>query len=617
MIKDLRLHGRIGTVDFFAFAAGAGTYNTYFYEEEPSCIRFFSRGNELTFTQDGVSYKGTGGSFCEYMFGVEKPLKDIKKPDILNRLIMFGAFLDKKEQVVFTNNTEGSDTFSRLFMQGHAVTNYYFLVSSEFAGDARRRQKHILKFVGKFLKRTNLLADGKDTELLDSFCSELNENKSVVFIFKLIKRSNREYYEAFRNFYSKNKGLGSQDELFLEDIVVRNGIDRYQQERMKFDIMYKHPENRLVVDEYRDVLIKGISNGVFHASDHARLNRLRTLSIRNNIPATLFDTLDDLLLKGRKIQDTEESDYLKEARSILENLFFKDPFLKQHIIQEDIIRLLKAKHRAYSQNDRGFDQVLLDIGRTCDELSRETDDFRVFEEFSSIVTYFDRYDNVQALLSQVAFMKNVGFREESLRSITGNKKAFDSLERGLFESLFIKDLLGNKYITNYGKRKIALLLRGIENIERGDASLKDVMRELRDVTNEEKIYHGIHAALREKMRSFFPGMELKKIREKIRDDITAELSGKGIAKKVSHQLFERVFLDLQKESLYLNQIFPVVVRSMDSALREDFLENSGLDRFYIESLEKEFFLEQGLDSKMLETVREGKMLTRTGGGERI
>jgi uncharacterized protein (TIGR04442 family) len=617
MINDLRLHGRIGTVDFFAFAAGAGTYNTYFYEEEPTRIRFFSRGNELTLTQDGVSYKGTGGSFCEYMFGVEKPLKDIEKQDIMNRLVMFGAFLDKNEHVVFTNNTDGFDPFPRLFMQGHAVANYYFLVSSEFAGDTKRRQKHILKFLGKFLKRTSLLADEKDTELLDSFCSELNERKSVVFIFKLINRANREYYEAFRNFYSNKRGLGSQDELFLEDIVVRNGIDRYQQARMKFDIMYKHPENKLVVDEYRDVLIKGISNGAFHASDHARMNRLRTLSIRNNIPTILFDTLDELLLKGKKIQDTKESDYLKEARSILENLFFKDPFLKQHIIQEDIVRLIKAKHQAYSQNDRGFDQVLLDIGRTCDELSRETDDFRVFEEFSSIVTYFDRYDNVQSLLSRMAFMKNVGFREDSLRSIIGNKKAFDALEEGLFESLFIEGLLGSSYITNYGKRKITLLLRGIKNIEQGDASLKDVMRELRDVTNEEKIYHAIHAALKEKMRGFFPGLEMKKIRKKIRDDITAELSGKGIAKKISHQLFERVFLDLQKESVYLNQILPVIIRTMDTSLREDFLENSGLDRFYIESLEKEFFLEKGLDGMVLETIREGKMLTGTGGGERI
>jgi uncharacterized protein (TIGR04442 family) len=57
MLKDLRLHGHIGPVDFFAYVAGASTYNTYFYEEGPSQIRFFSRGNEFVISDEGISYK--------------------------------------------------------------------------------------------------------------------------------------------------------------------------------------------------------------------------------------------------------------------------------------------------------------------------------------------------------------------------------------------------------------------------------------------------------------------------------------------------------------------------------------------------------------------------------
>jgi uncharacterized protein (TIGR04442 family) len=617
MIQDLRLHGSIGSIDFFAFAAGAGTHNSYFYEEEPSRIRFFSRGNEFAISESSITYKGTGGSFCQYMFGVEKPVKDMAKSDILNRLIMFGAFLDNYEKVVFTNNTEGVETFDRLFLQGHAVSNYFFLISSEFEGDYRRRQKQILKAVGKFLKRTDLLADERDTELLSHFCAELKERKSVVFIFKLINRANRDYCGTFKGLYAKNRELAPADELLLEEIVIKNRIDRYQQERMKIDVMYSHPENKVVVDEYRDVLVRSMERDTLHASEYARLNRLRTLSIRNNIPVVLFDTLDELLLKGKKIQETEERDFLKEARSILENLFFKDASLKQHIIKEDIVRLIKAKHAAYSQNDRGFEQVLLDIGRACDELARELDDFRVFEEFSSIVTYFDRYDNVQAVLSQLAFMKRIDFKDESLRSLIGNKKAFDALDPDLFKTIFIKDLLTNKYITAYGKQKIKLVLKGIENIQQGEASLKDVMAELRAVAEEERLYHETHAALKERMRSFFPGLELKEVREKIRTDITAELAGKGIAAKLPAKLFEKVFIDLRKESVYLNQIFPTVIHTMDPSLREDFLENSGLDRFYIESLEKEYFEEKDLDPARLELLREGKEVMSAGGGERI
>ena len=617
MIQDLRLHGSIGIVDFFAFAAGADTHNTYFYEEEPSRIRFFSRGNEFTITEDHVMHRGSGGSFCEYMFGVEKPVKDLAKNDVLNRLIMFGAFLDEREKVFFTNNTEGSETFNRLFLQGHAVANYYFLVSAEFEGEYRRRQKQILRAVGKFLKRTYLLADHSDTDLLSSFCAELKEQKSLVFIFKVIHRANQEYYSAFKNLYAKNRELSPEATLYLKEIASRNGIDSYQQERMKIDVMYKHPENRLVVDEYRDILIQGIPRDTLHTSEYARLNRLRTLSIRNNIPVVLFDTLDELLLKDKKIQETGEQEYLKDARAILENLFFKDPSLKHHIIKEDIVRLIKAKHTAYSQNDRGFEQVLLEIGRACDELSRQTDDFRVFEEFSAIVTYFDRFDSVRALLSQLAFMKNVEFREESLRSLIGNKKEFDKLDSGLFRSVFIKDLVENKYITGYGKQKINLIVKGIENIQQGDASLKEVMAELKKVTDEERLYHETYSALKGRMRSFFPGIEMKTVREKIRADITAELAMKRVADKIPAKLFEKVFIDLRKESVYLNQILPVVIQHMDTSLREDFLENSGLDRFYVESLEKEFFEENDLDMMVLELLREGKELSQTGGGERI
>ena len=605
MIRDLRLHGSLGPVDFFALVSGADIFNAYFYEEEPGRIRFFARGNELTISETGVSYRGTGGSFCEYMFGVEKPLKDLEKEDVLNRLIMFGAVMDEREQVVFTNDTEGSETFYRLFLQGHAVTNYFFLVASEAEGDQKKRQRQVLKSVGKFLKRTDLLTLNRDTELLETFCAELREKRSMVFIFKLIIRANREYYDAYRNFYARNKTLSPQEALHLGEIVERNGIDQYQQERMKIDIMYRHPENRLVVDEYRDILVQGLADDTLQTSEHARLNRLRTLSIRNNIPIVLFDTLDDQLLKDKKVLEVEEQDYLKESRAILENLFFKDQALKQHIIKEDIVRLIKAKHIAYAQNDRGFEQVLLDIGKACDELSRETDDFTVFEEFSSIVTYFDRYDNVQALLSQLSFMKNIEFKEEALRSLVGNKKEFDVLEDDLFRAVFIKDLLDNRYITAYGKRKLKLVVKGVENIQNGEASYRDVITELTALAEEEKLYFELHAALKERMRSFFPGLELKEVRNQIREDIARELAGKGFPAKIPAKLFEKVFLDLRKESVYLNQILPQVVQARDTALREDFLQNSGLDRFYVESLEQEYFEEKGLDPALLESLRGG------------
>jgi uncharacterized protein (TIGR04442 family) len=120
----------------------------------------------------------------------------------------------------------------------------------------------------------------------------------------------------------------------------------------------------------------------------------------------------------------------------------------------------------------------------------------------------------------------------------------------------------------------------------------------------------VYAALKERMRSFFPGLDTAKGREKTREDISRELAEKGVAGGVTKRLFDKVFIDLRKESLYLNHLLPLILESRDGSLREDFLSNSGLDRFYIETLEKEYFQRRKIDPVLLESLL-------LGGGERI
>ncbi|MCE5193920.1 MAG: TIGR04442 family protein [Nitrospiraceae bacterium] len=600
MIKDLRFHGEIGPVDFSAYVGGQSFDGTYFYEETPSQIRFFSKGNEFTISNDGVYYKGAGGSFCEYMFGVEKPLTDMVKPDVSNRLITFGAFLDTNEKITFTNDTEGRESFDKIFLQGNAVKNYYFIVSSEFKGEIKKRQQQILKLLGKFLKRTKLIHGDDDSELMENFVLELNESKSSVFIFKLIHKENYEFYKIFETFYLNNKTLTSKEQLILDDIAARYMIDSYQQERMKIDVMYRNLDNKAVVDEYRDILLNSLSKDSLKQSEISRLGRLRTLSIRNNIPSILFDTLDDLLLKGKKIHETKEPEYLKEARAILGTLFFKEPSLKKHITNEDIIRLLKAKHKAFSQSEKGFEQILLDTGKTCDDLARETGDFSIFEEFSSIVTYFDRYDNTQSILSQLAFMEHVDFTEDSLRSLIGNKKHFDRLDPTLFDNVIITGLLQNKYITSYGRKKITALSKGITKISVSELSIKDVVSEIKAIKDEAKLYHLIRDAMKDRMRSFYPRLNTKEGRTEIRTDIENEVSKLGFPKRIPQRLFEKALFDLKKESFYINHLLPIIIEKKDISLREDFIKNSGLDRFYIEMVEKEHFEGKGIESSFFE-----------------
>lgn len=606
MLRDISLHGSTGFIDFTVIAGGANISNAYFYEEGDSRIRFFSKGNELIITEGGIHYRGTGGSFCEYMFGVEKPFKDLIKRDVLNRLIMFGAFLNRDENLIFTNDISGSETFHRIFLLGHAVKNYYFFISSDKKEEPKKRQKQILQSVGKFLKRTTLITDERDEELLQGLIDSLNEPSSTVFVFKFVHRENLEFYRSFQRLYSQDRLIITDSEISLQELANKYHIDNYQIERMKIDCMYRDPENKAIVDEYRDILLEIFEKDVAKPSETARLHRLRTLGIRNNISSALFDTLDDLLLRGKKIQSIEEPSYLTEARAILENLFFKSS-LKGHIIKDDIAKLIKAKHLSHINNDMAFDQILLDIGKACDDLARENNDLSAFEELSSIITYFDRYDNVHSILSRIAFMDNFETSEDIIRSLVGNKREFDSLDRDLFKILFIEDLLKNKYISVFGKRKIKALNEGIERVLRNDASIRDVTLELRKITEEERLYKHIRTIFKERLREVYATSDIRERLPRIKRELKAEMIAKGINESFSDKMIDRVLLDLKKESYYLNTLLPDIIKHRDLDLREDFLNNSGLDRFYIEELEKEYAAEFELDLFRRES----------GGGERI
>lgn len=593
MLKDFRLHGEIGVIEYIALIRGIEAYNTCFFEEAPGAIRFFSRGNEFKITPEFIFYKGAGGSFCEYMFGVEKPLKDALKSDVLNRLIMFGAYLDEEDNLIFTNDTEGAESIERLFISGNAVKNYYFLVSSDFRGPIKERQAKILRLTGKFLKRTGLISEDKDEELLHEFAKALGEENTTIFIFKLINRNNYEFYQAFQKIYSKNKDLNEYDELYLQDLSSRLNLNSYQIERIKIDVMYRHPENKRIVDEYRDILLAIAGSEKIPMEEIARLKRLRTLGIRNNIPLILFDTLDEALLRGKKITEIEEPEYIKEARIIIENLFFKDPSLKAHIIKEDIIRLLLARHRAHQLGDLSFENILLDAVRRCDEICKETGDFSTMEELGSIITFFDRYDNTYGLLSKIAFTDNMEFTEDSLRSLIGNKQAFEELEQGLWKRLFIDEFLKNNYVTYYGKKKLLTINDGIDEIVKGNSTIKDVVATVRFISDEALLYRQVYASLKGNLRALYPLLDQKEGRQQILDSIAAELASKGIAVRVPDSLFDRVLFDLKKESFYINNLLPEIIRTGNLALREDFLLNSGFDRFHLENIEAQYLTENG------------------------
>lgn len=606
MLQEIRLHGQINsTVEYFSTGAARDIYRSYFYEvQNDNELRLFSPGNELRIDNEGISYNGNGGTFCEYMFGVDMPLADLAKEEVRNRLVLYGTTYDENDRALrFTRQTKGRMTFERLFFDGNAVCNYLFFITGSVSGPVHKQQEEILRLLGKLLKRSEYVGGADDSPLIQEVFSLLGLRSSL-YLVRLINRNHKEYHDAFRRLYHTYRAIPDHEFSALQDLADKLGIDRYQQERIRVDIMYKHPENRRIVDEYKNILISCDRKGSINKLENARLTRLKTLSVRNKIPSALFYTLDEMLKNDKQI-DLEE-DYISETRQILDGIFLHERQIDASIDEQDMIRLLHAKRRASENRDHTFEQILLDTGKTCDEMIRDGADFSLMESLSYIITFFDRYDTTSAHISQLAFMPNSRFNEDMIRSLLGSLRAFEELSAGLFADLFFGDILGNKYISNYGRKKITTLRDGLYAIIADRQAVQQLLQSMRLLDSQESLYNLLLSYIKERIRKFYSLYNTRSEQEALLAEVSEELKNKGLLKgEIPPELFRDVVVNIKTEAIYLHNLLPQIVSHRDTALREDFLENSGLDRFYVEELEREYFELNELALEDLYLIRKG------------
>ena len=605
MIREIKLQGKANdSIDYFVTITGSDLSNRYYYESIPDGDRFFSGRNEFIISSTGVRYSGTGGHVCQYMFGVDLPLKDLLRKDVANRLVMFGAYEDKADSISFTNTTAGQEPFTSIFLTGNAVSNYYFFVDTFRRSSVRDIQREVLRKIGKQVKRSEAVGATDDSRFCREIFEALDDSKAFVFLFRLVNLRTQEYYTTFHSMYAEHRQLPPHDVAVLAALADLHELPPYQQERIKIDGMYKLPENKRVVDEYKDILITVSETGEVNASELAKISRLRTLSLRHNIPNNLFDTLDELLLKDMQIIEVEEPDYMRETRAILEGFFLKIGTLSGQVAPEDLVKLLRAKQRSMTHRDPAFESLLLDTVRACDEHARDTNDTSVMERMSYVLTYFDRYDGAAAVINNLAFMDRAYLNEDSIRSLHGNLDVFETLRAGLFQELFFSDIRENHYLTRYGRKKVETLEQGLEQVRSGDTTYRELAQALGAINTEERLYASIHRYIKDRFRSIYAELNSKEDQEIFIQDLNREIQAKGIIKgPVPHHIYEDIILDIRKESFYLNNLLPHIVVSRDSRVREDFLANSGLDRFYVEELERDYFEMNAIDLNILEELR--------------
>jgi len=598
-------------VEYFAMVVGTEDYQRFFFNivQDDDNLRIFSAGNEFVLSPEGVRHQGNGGYFCEYMFGMDQPSSDLFKPEIINRLVMYGARSDNKTgSVCFSDLTSGHATYDNIFLDGNAVCNYFFFVHSNkmLSRKLKSQQEDLVKRIGKLLKRSESIGKGWDDAIIPEVFPLLKDAKSQLFIIKLVNHKHREYRDMFRQLYYSNKSIADDDFERLVQLAATNKIDSYQQERMRIDVMYRLPSNKRIVDEYRNILLACNKKGEISALHNARLTRLKTLSVRNKIHSALLQTLDEMLNKGRNLVSNAEQDYLAFTREVLEGIFLREKDIESHINHEDMLKLIRAKKSAMENSDNSFDRLMIDASKECDEKIRDGADPSLLDDLSYAVDYLDRFNDVANLVSQLAFMQNVRVTVEILQEVMEHKAAFDKLKKGCFSELFIHELFENVYLGRFGRRKVVALMDGLAKIEAGTSSIVDLHAMLNQIDQEEYISIVLLEHIPDRIRSFYAKFDIKATQEALCREFTEEVKAKKrIRTDIPDYLFTETILTLKKEALYLHTLLPTIVSECNLMLREDFLKNSGLDRFYVEELERDYFEKNGLDLEDLYQIRKG------------
>ena len=609
VIRAIVHHGFVGdAIEYFAVVAGPDVDRRFFFEQinasRGDVVRYFGGNSEIVLSPEGVRFRGNGGMFGEYMFGGHLPVGDLLNEEVVNRLVLFGTTVDpRSHELRFTTNTEGFERWDHLFLQGNAVANYFFFVDDRKRHpDVGDRQEATLKNAGKLLKRSRRVGAGNFIALAHEMLESLNEPESTLVILRVVHRSNQRLAEACQKAYASTRSMHD-----VNEALSHLDVEAYQRERIQIDVIYHHPDNQELIDEYKRILAS-CAGSTIDSSARARLMRLRTLSLRNEVPLSIFDTLEEIVLQEPRAvsRKEDEPDYIQSTREILGG-FLLGRNITRKLSSLDLVQLMENKQRAAANRDQTFEELLLETGRLIDEIGREEEDFERLESFGELVTLFDRIDHTTTLVNRLAFMDDVQLTQEQVRSLLGNMQVFEKLRRGLFQQLFIDPVVNNEYALTYGKKKLYALTLGLISIENNEESLADVVDSIAALNGHERAYLAAYDLARRRMANFYLELNTPEGRETFRREIKAEIAHDPelheLHDRITEGLLEEVITKIRLEAFYINQLLPRIVEDHDTKLRNDFLSNSGLDRFQVEELEAEYFEMRAFPPQLLEVLR--------------
>jgi len=134
-----------------------------------------------------------------------------------------------------------------------------------------------------------------------------------------------------------------------------------------------------------------------------------------------------------------------------------------------------------------------------------------------------------------------------------------------------------------------------------------VVESVASLNRHERAYFAAYKLARRRMANFYLELNTAEGRETFRREIRAEITHDPelheLQDYMTEGLLEEVITKIRVEAFYINQLLPRIIEEQDPRLRNDFLSNSGLDRFQVEELESEYFEMRAFPPQLLEVIQ--------------
>jgi uncharacterized protein (TIGR04442 family) len=271
-----------------------------------------------------------------------------------------------------------------------------------------------------------------------------------------------------------------------------------------------------------------------------------------------------------------------------------------------ILKVLEAKKDSIEKGDQGFERLMLDVGRYCDERldSGNGTGLGAHRNFLKLVALLQNVDETSKRINKLVFFAKGIPDIETLTGIKGTWDELATLKSGLFQEFFITGLLTSDILGRMGRKRLASLVEGLEEISSGHGTLADIQKRMALVEREEQIIVTLVTTIQDVIGNKYGWVAGNSERDTIKRIVTIELRHRRFLKgEIPDKLFD-VGLRLAKSSLlYINTLLPIIVANRDANLREEFIRDSGLDRLLIEELEEHWCKREDVPGEKLAFIR--------------